>query len=95
MNKTFKTLTLALATGSIALTLAACGNTDSATEKNANSVSASDSNAQFPITIKHAFGETTIKDAPQRIASVGWGEPRSPTCTGASARRHEQSHLWR
>ncbi|AEX73021.1 iron-siderophore ABC transporter substrate-binding protein [Corynebacterium diphtheriae] len=82
MNKTFKTLTLALATGSIALTLAACGNTDSATEKNANSVSASDSNAQFPITIKHAFGETTIKDAPQRIASVGWANHEVPLALG-------------
>lgn len=27
---------------------------------------------QFPITIKHAFGETTITEKPERIATIAW-----------------------
>ena len=30
--------------------------------------------AQFPVTIEHAFGETTIESDPQRIATVGWSD---------------------
>ncbi|USQ79946.1 ABC transporter substrate-binding protein [Ornithinimicrobium faecis] len=29
---------------------------------------------QFPVTIEHAFGETTIESDPQRIATVGWSD---------------------
>lgn len=29
---------------------------------------------QFPVTIQHAFGETTIEEDPQRIATVGWSD---------------------
>lgn len=71
MNKTFRPLTIAVASGAIAFTMAACGSSDTSSENNASSVSASDANTQLPVTIKHAFGETTIKEAPQRIATVG------------------------
>ena len=30
--------------------------------------------AEFPVTIEHKYGETTIDDEPQRVASVGFGE---------------------
>ncbi len=30
--------------------------------------------ASFPITIDHAFGETTIEAEPQRVVSIGYGE---------------------
>ncbi|WDH98658.1 iron-siderophore ABC transporter substrate-binding protein [Paenibacillus urinalis] len=28
---------------------------------------------QYPITIKHAFGETTIESKPERVATIQWG----------------------
>jgi iron complex transport system substrate-binding protein len=28
----------------------------------------------FPVTIEHAFGETTIEQEPQRVATVGWSD---------------------
>ncbi len=36
-------------------------------------VSDSDEAAQFPITIKHAFGETVIESEPTRIVTLSWG----------------------
>ena len=27
---------------------------------------------QFPVTIEHAFGETTIESVPERVATVSW-----------------------
>ncbi|ENH96203.1 iron ABC transporter permease [Gracilibacillus halophilus YIM-C55.5] len=36
--------------------------------------SASDEeNAEFPITIEHAFGETVIESKPERVATIQWG----------------------
>lgn len=51
--------------------LAACstGSTDSA-DSGQESTSKADSGA-FPVTIKHAFGETTIEEEPKRISVVG------------------------
>ncbi|UII55883.1 iron-siderophore ABC transporter substrate-binding protein [Cytobacillus spongiae] len=31
-----------------------------------------ESNAQYPITIKHAFGETVIEEKPERVATIAW-----------------------
>ncbi|MFQ3544490.1 iron-siderophore ABC transporter substrate-binding protein [Halobacillus rhizosphaerae] len=33
----------------------------------------SESDAQYPITIEHAFGETVIESKPERVATVQWG----------------------
>jgi iron complex transport system substrate-binding protein len=53
-----------------ALTLSACstGPASSATDASAPSSISS----QFPVTIKHVFGETTIKEQPKRVATVSW-----------------------
>ena len=36
----------------------------------------------FPVTIKHAFGETTIESKPQRIATVAWANHEVPLALG-------------
>jgi len=56
-----------LATAS--LTLSACSSGPASSVSDATS---SGSSAQFPVTIKHAYGETTIEKLPTRIATVSW-----------------------
>jgi iron complex transport system substrate-binding protein len=53
-----------------ALTLSACS-TGPATGTSDPGTS-SPSSSQFPVTIKHVFGETTIKEQPARVATVSW-----------------------
>jgi iron complex transport system substrate-binding protein len=36
----------------------------------------------FPVTIEHAFGETTIPAEPERIATVAWGNHEVPLALG-------------
>src|SRR5699024_5849734 len=45
---------------------------DSGTEDDAADGADTAHGDQFPVTIQHAFGETTIEEDPQRIATVGW-----------------------
>jgi ABC-type Fe3+-hydroxamate transport system substrate-binding protein len=58
----------ALAAVSVAATLvlAGCG---SAAE---NTAGGEDAGGAFPVTIQHAFGETTIESKPERVATVAW-----------------------
>ena len=53
-----------------ALTLSACSTGPASSTSDASTSSSSSS--QFPVTIKHAFGETTIKEQPKRVATVSW-----------------------
>lgn len=64
--KTAGTATAALA--AVALSLTGCS-TGPSTSAPASSEAAS---AAFPVTIKHAFGETTIDEQPQRVVTVSW-----------------------
>ncbi|KAD4060063.1 ABC transporter substrate-binding protein [Arthrobacter yangruifuii] len=50
------------------LSLSACS-TGATGENQASGTAAED---QFPVTIEHAFGETTIEEAPERVAAVAW-----------------------
>lgn len=36
----------------------------------------------YPITIKHAFGETIIESKPERVASISWGNQDLPLALG-------------
>lgn len=51
--------------------LAACG-TDETTDTKDKKSSASEDSA-FPVTIKHALGEATIKEKPERVVTIQWG----------------------
>ena len=53
-----------------ALSLSACSTGPASTTSDAST--SSSSSAQFPVTIKHVFGETTIKEQPKRVVTVSW-----------------------
>ena len=38
----------------------------------------------FPITIKHALGETVIEKKPERVACIGWGNQDAPLAVGVA-----------
>lgn len=68
--------------------LVACGSDDSSSEGSGStgseasgSAAAPDADA-FPVTIEHAFGETTIEEAPERVATVSWGNHEVPLALG-------------
>ena len=61
-----------------ALTLTACStgstaSTSSGSDTSSVTTAVVDADA-FPVTIKHALGETTITEAPQRVATLGWSD---------------------
>lgn len=58
--------------------LAACGE-DSAT---GGSGTTGANAASFPVTIEHAFGSTTITQAPERVATWGWGSADAAIALG-------------
>ncbi|MFT4030231.1 MAG: iron-siderophore ABC transporter substrate-binding protein [Protaetiibacter sp.] len=60
-----------------ALVLSACAATPSTTT---DADAASDD--VFPVTIEHAFGETTIESAPERVATVAWSNQEVPLALG-------------
>lgn len=61
MKKFFSAI-IALAT---AVSLSACSP--------AASTNTQEQDASFPVTIAHAFGETTIESTPERVVAWGWG----------------------
>ena len=46
--------------------------------------SAASDAATFPITIKHALGETVIEKKPERVACIGWGNQDAPLALGVA-----------
>ena len=71
-----RTSTLA-ATAAAALLLAGC-----ATGATADAGDAAASAEGFPVTIEHAYGETTISAKPERIATVAWANHEVPLALG-------------
>lgn len=56
-----------------ALAVAACGGEDDAAAGEGTTSAPPAASASFPVTVEHAFGETTITGAPTRVAAWGWG----------------------
>ncbi len=72
----------AIAALAVAATATACS---AESEEAASSASASApvaSDDAFPVTIEHAFGSTTIEEAPERIATVAWMNHEVPLALG-------------
>ena len=55
----------------VGLVLSGCQTDSTGNVAEAKAATQADPNA-FPVTIKHAFGETTIEKEPTRVATVGW-----------------------
>lgn len=66
-----------------ALLLSGCGSTGSAPASTTPAASGADlADGTFPVTISHAFGETTITEKPERIATVSWANHEVPLALG-------------
>ena len=67
-----------------ALALAGCS-TGSTSEGGQTRAADTDTKAAakaFPVTIKHAFGETTIEKEPKRVATLGWSDQDNALALG-------------
>ncbi|MDO5518053.1 MAG: iron-siderophore ABC transporter substrate-binding protein [Clostridium sp.] len=63
------------------LLLTGCSNSNTQEKKGTTSVDQSVS-ADYPMTIKHALGETVIESRPEKIATIGWGNQDVPLALG-------------
>lgn len=70
----------AAAVGATSL-LAACS-TGSSSSKSTTITQGGSGGAGFPVTIKHAFGSTTIKSAPKRVVTAGWSDVDTAAALG-------------
>lgn len=68
------------AAAALALSLTACATstTDSGNDSGANPAS----DDAFPVTIEHVYGETTITEKPERVATVAWANHEVPLALG-------------
>ena len=66
----FRTATLAF--GATALLLTGCATSGAPTDTPTSSDAAAGATDSFPVTIEHALGETTIDEAPERVAAIAW-----------------------
>ena len=72
---------LALVAAVGATTLAACSTGSTTEQVEAQSQTEVEADA-FPVTIEHAFGETTIEEEPQRVATLGWTDQDNALALG-------------
>ncbi|MEM9203332.1 MAG: iron-siderophore ABC transporter substrate-binding protein [Actinomycetota bacterium] len=93
MRSLLRTLALLAA---LAMVAAACGGDDDSSDasgsssgSDASSAAAEEDMAEeemaedvFPVTIEHAFGETVIDEAPERVATVAWANHEVPLALG-------------
>lgn len=65
------------AASALLLTSCAAGAAEPAADDTAES-----GGSVFPVTVEHAYGETTINEKPERIATVAWGNHEVPLALG-------------
>lgn len=78
---TRRTFITASAAAAALFGLASCSSDDT-TEPSASSAATDTAGATFPLTITHAFGETTIEAKPERVATVQWANHEVPLALG-------------
>ena len=67
----------------LVFSLAGCSTSSKEDEKNiSQGTDVDDSTTQYPITIKHAFGETVIESKPERVVTISWGNQDVPLALG-------------
>ncbi|UOR00959.1 iron-siderophore ABC transporter substrate-binding protein [Leucobacter allii] len=69
------------AVAAVALPLAACSASASG-EEAAPDGTPIEGATGFPVTIEHAYGSTTIEEAPERVATVAWANHEVPLALG-------------
>ena len=72
---------LALVAALGAPVLASCATGSTTEQVEAQTVTEVDADA-YPVTIEHAFGETTIEEEPQRVATLGWTDQDNALALG-------------
>ncbi|OSP08837.1 iron-siderophore ABC transporter substrate-binding protein [Microbacterium sp. LEMMJ01] len=68
------------AAAALAVTLSACSS--SAPESTAPTGGNPASDDAFPVTIEHVYGETTIDEKPERVATIAWANHEVPLALG-------------
>ena len=69
------------ASAALLVALAGCAQSSDSTAGGPASSSSAGADA-FPVTIKHAYGETVIKAKPKRVATVAWSNHEVPLALG-------------
>ncbi|HWV50243.1 MAG TPA: iron-siderophore ABC transporter substrate-binding protein, partial [Microbacterium sp.] len=64
----------------LAVGLAACSS--SAPTSTDAGAGAAASDGVFPVTVEHVYGETTITEKPERVATVAWANHEVPLALG-------------
>jgi iron complex transport system substrate-binding protein len=65
-----------------AIVFTGCAKTETTVPTTEAPVAQTTEATQYPITIKHAFGETVITSKPERIATISWGNHDLPLSLG-------------
>ncbi|TDC76601.1 iron-siderophore ABC transporter substrate-binding protein [Streptomyces hainanensis] len=74
---------LAVAAAAALVGLTACGgSSDGRDGQDDRDTEANGGSGAFPVTIEHAFGETTVESQPERVATVNWANHEVPLALG-------------
>lgn len=68
------------AAAALAVGLSSCASSDPESTAAAEGNAAAD--GTFPVTVEHIYGETTITDKPERVATVAWANHEVPLALG-------------